>query len=298
MDKMRFDLIRIGTLFVCLLSTSLLVQAQRIPIQNRGSDSMAIAVSAWSEAYQKIDPEVGIAVSGGGSGTGIAALINGLVDIANASRPLTTKERMLAKKAQRDPIEHIVGYDAVAIYLHKDNPLKALSFTQLGGLFGRGGATKKWTDLGIEVPGCKDQKIILVSRQSSSGTYAYFRKIVIGEKYRNKYKPEILSTQSSKDLVELIGNTPCAIGYSSYAYHTPEVKAVCLIQQDTESCLEYAAESASKETTYPLIRPLYMYTDGEPNGKIKAYISWVLSKEGQCVLSGLNYTPVDKVNCQ
>ena len=176
---------RILTLILFLgavaLSNPVAAQGKRIPIQNRGSDSMAIAVAAWSEAYQRVDKLVGVAVSGGGSGTGIAAMINGLVDIANSSRSLLKKEINMAKKAGVDLQEHIVGYDAVAVYLHPDNPLKSLSFAQLGGMFGRGGKLTRWTDLGVEVPGCKDQQIVLVSRQNSSGTSAYFRKQVIGE---------------------------------------------------------------------------------------------------------------------
>jgi phosphate transport system substrate-binding protein len=294
--SMKTTLTSVLFLSVVLTAVPLVAQTQRIPIQNRGSDSMAVAVSAWSEAYQQVDSKVGIAVSGGGSGTGIAALINGLVDIANASRPMTKKEISTAKAAGRTPVEQIVGYDAVAVYLHKNNPIKSLSFEQLGEIFGRGSKVEKWTDLGVEVPGCKGQKIIPVSRQNSSGTYAYFRKRAIGKKYRNKIKTNVLSMQASKDLVELVENTPCAIGYSSYVYATAKVKVACIAQKTGGSCVEPRV-AAIIDKSYPMSRPLYMYTDGQPEGHIKKYIDWVLSDEGQCILSERQYAPVRKIGC-
>lgn len=280
-----------------LLSLPLAAQSKRIPIQNRGSDSMVIAVSAWSEAYQKVDEHIGVAVSGGGSGTGIAAMINGLTDIANSSRPLFKKEIRMAQEAGVDLQEHVVGYDAVAVYLHHDNPIVSLSFEQLGEIFGRGGKVTRWTDLGIEVPGCRDQKIVLVSRQNSSGTYAYFRKRAIGKKYRNKFRTGILSMQGSKDLVELVGHTPCAIGYSSFAYATADVKTVCIAPETGGACVEPSIEGIT-DRSYPMTRPLYMYTNGQPEGEIKKYIDWVLSDEGQCVLSERQYAPLRKLACE
>ena len=291
---------RILTLILFLgavvLSNSVAAQGKRIPIQNRGSDSMAIAVAAWSEAYQNVDKHVGVAVSGGGSGTGIAAMINGLVDIANSSRSLRKKEISMAKEAGVDLQEHVVGYDAVAVYLHPDNPLKSLSFAQLGEMFGRGGKLAHWTDLGVEVPGCKDQQIVLVSRQNSSGTYDYFRKQVIGEKFRNKFRADVLGMQASKDVVDLVGKTPCAIGYSSFAYAVPSVKTACITTETGGGCVNPGAESIA-DRSYPMIRPLYMYTNGQPEGEIKKYIDWIVSDEGQCILAERQYAPLGKIDC-
>ena len=159
------------TLLVSPLSTVSAIDAQRTLIQNRGSDSMAIAVVEWAEQYKRNNTAIGVAVSGGGSGTGIAALINGTVDIANASRAMTRREINQAKERGIAPVQHIIGYDGVAVYVHKDNPVKSLSFSQLAEIYGDGGKTDRWTDLGIEVPGCGDQKIVRVGRQNSSGTY-------------------------------------------------------------------------------------------------------------------------------
>jgi len=295
---MKTNQILIVSIFLSalLLSFPLNAQTKRIPIQNRGSDSMAIAVAAWSEAYQNVDKQVGVAVSGGGSGTGIAAMINGLVDIANSSRSLLKNEIRMAKETGKDPLEHIVGYDAVTVYLHRDNPVQSLSFTQLGEIFGRGGKVTRWTDLGVNVPGCKDQKIVPVSRQSSSGTYNYFRKLAIGKKYRNKLRAEVLGMQGSKDLVELVEKTPCAIGYSSFAYATPGVKLACIAPEIGGACIKPSIEGITGGS-YPMTRPLFMYTNGQPEGEIKKYIDWVISDEGQCILSRWQYAPLRKLAC-
>ncbi len=292
-DRMIAASVFLGTL---MLSLPLAAQSKRIPIQNRGSDSMAIAVSAWSEGYRKVHNQVGVAVSGGGSGTGIAAMINGLVDIANSSRSLFKKEIKLAQEAGIELQEHVVGYDAVAVYLHKNNPIQSISFAQLGEIFGRGGNTTRWTELGIEVPGCKDQLIVPVSRHNSSGTYAYFRKQVIGNKYRNKFRTDVLSMQASKDLVDLVLTTPCAIGYGSFAYATPDTKTACIAQETGTPCLLPSIKGIV-DGSYPMARPLYMYTNGRPEGEIKKYVDWVVSNEGQCVLSDRRYVPLRKLTC-
>jgi phosphate transport system substrate-binding protein len=122
-------------------------------IQNKGSDTLVNVAQAWAEAYQEVNSDVAVAVSGGGSGTGIAAMINGTVDIANASRSMKQKEVDLAKSKGQDPIEHIVGFDALAVYLHQDNPAEFLSIPQLAEMYGEEGETETWTDIGIEVPG-------------------------------------------------------------------------------------------------------------------------------------------------
>ena len=279
-----------------LLSLPLAAQSKRIPIQNRGSDSMAIAVAAWSEAYHYVDKQVGVAVSGGGSGVGIAAMINGQVDIANSSRALFKKEISTAKAAGIAPTEFVVGYDAVAVYMHRDNPLQSLSFEQLGEIFGRGGNINRWTDLGVEVPGCKDQQIVLASRQNSSGTFDYFRKHIIGNKFRNKFRSDMLGMQSSKDLVDLVGKTPCAIGYSSFAYAVPSVKMACIAPETGGDCIDPTVKSIT-DKSYPISRPLYMFTNGEPEGEIKKYIDWVLSDEGQCILADRQYAPLRHLAC-
>ena len=267
------------------------VQA-RTEIQNKGSDTLVNVAQAWAEEYGKINPEVAVAVSGGGSGTGIAAMINGTVDIANASRQMKTKELEAAKKNGQTPVEHVVGYDALAVYLHNDNPAQNLSIDQLKRIYGRKDSVDNWSELGLEVPGCKGGEIVVVSRQNNSGTYAYFKKAVLGRK--GKYRMGTLDMHGSKDVVDLVEKTPCAIGYSGLAYATDHVKMACVTVKEGQACVSPSVATASDQS-YPIARPLFMYTNGEPEGAIKAYLDWILSDEGQCIILNKGYAPVRDV---
>jgi phosphate transport system substrate-binding protein len=267
----------------------------RKEIQNKGSDTLVNVAQAWAEAYQKVDPEVAVAVSGGGSGTGIASLINGTVDIANASRKIKDKEAKLAKKRGNTPVEHIVGFDALAVFINSANPASTLSIPQLKEIFGRGGKSTKWTDLGIEVPGCKGQQIVVVSRQNNSGTYAYFKKAVLGK--GGKFRQGTLDMHGSKDVVDLVEKTPCAIGYSGLAYATDHIKMACIANEDGGTCVKPTVATAS-DSSYPIARPLFMYTNGEPQGEIKTYMDWIMSDTGQCIIKNKGYAPLRSVSCQ
>lgn len=262
-------------------------------IQNKGSDTLVNVAQAWAEAYQKVDPATVVAVSGGGSGTGIAALINGTVDIANSSREMKDNEIQLAKDHGYNPVEHIVGYDALAVYLHPDNPLSDLSMAQLAEIYGDGGSYTKWTDLGVEVPGCKDQAIVVVSRQNNSGTYEYFRETVLG---KGDFRLGTRDMHGSKDVVDLVENTPCAIGYSGLAYANEHVKMACISQETGGACVSPTVETASNGT-YSIARSLLMYTNGEPTGYVGAYLDWIKSEAAQCIIVKIGYAPISQVNC-
>jgi len=266
---------------------------QRQVIQNKGSDTLVNVAQAWAEAYQEVHPGVVVAVSGGGSGTGIAALINGTVDIANASRTIKDKEIELAQKNGQNPVQHVVGFDALAVYLHPDNPIDTLSLDQLAEIYGDGGSYLNWTDLGVEVPGCQGQEIVVVSRQNNSGTYAYFREAVLGD---GDYRLGTRDMHGSKDVVDLVENTPCAIGYSGLAYATDHVKLACIATETGGECVSPSEETAL-DGTYPIARPLFMYTNGEATGPIADYLNWILSEEGQCIIMRKGYAPVSEVNC-
>ena len=281
------------SLSVTLLIPAVAVQARTV-IQNKGSDTLVNVAQAWAEAYQKVNSDIAVAVSGGGSGTGIAAMINGTVDIANASRKMKGKELKLAQKNGQTPVEHIVGYDALAVYLHKDNPAKNLTFEQIKDIYDRKGKTRKWSDLGLKVPGCGSDKIVAVSRQNNSGTYAYFKKAVLG---KSKYRNGTLDMHGSKDVVDLVEKTPCAIGYSGLAYATDHVKMACIVGKNGGNCVMPTVASAS-DGSYPIARPLLMYTNGQPKGDIKTYLDWILSDEGQCIILNKGYAPVRAVTCK
>jgi phosphate transport system substrate-binding protein len=290
---MKSKLILTASLLITSLLATPVLQAREL-IQNKGSDTLVNVAQAWAEAYPEVNPDVAVAVSGGGSGTGIAAMINGTVDIANASRKMKDKELKLAEENGQHPVEHVVGYDALAVYLHKDNPIKSLSLAQLKDIYGRDPKVKNWPDMGITVPGCSSGKIVVGSRQNNSGTYAYFKKTVLGKK--GKYRQGTLDMHGSKDVVDLVEKTPCAIGYSGLAYATDHVKTVCIATDGADACVSPSVATAS-DRSYPIARPLFMYTNGEPQGAIKEYLDWILSDAGQCILKNKGYAPVRDVTC-
>ena len=290
---MKIKEILVAPVLAVVLVTTLPVQARTV-IQNKGSDTLVNVAQAWAEAYQTVAPEVAIAVSGGGSGTGIAAMINGTVDIANASRKMKDKEVKMAQDRGQNPVEHVVGYDALAVYLHPDNPMGELSISQLNDIYSRKGKAKSWSDLGVTVPGCKGNEIVVVSRQNNSGTYAYFKKAVLGKK--GKYRSGTLDMHGSKEVVDLVEKTPCAIGYSGLAYATDHIKLAC-ISKDGSACVIPSVATAV-DRSYPIARPLFMYTNGEPTGEIKKYLDWILSDTGQCIISDKGYAPVSTVDCK
>jgi phosphate transport system substrate-binding protein len=286
-------------LFLLLLIASMALLSscgggeQRRVIQNKGSDTLVNVAQAWAEAYQTVNPAVVVAVSGGGSGTGIAALINGTVDIANASRAMKDSEKKQAADNGHEPVQFVVGYDALAVYLHPDNPIDTLSLEQLAEIYADGGSYLHWTDLGVEVPGCQDQEIVVVSRQNNSGTYAYFREAVLHEK---DFKLGTRDMHGSKDVVDLVENTPCAIGYSGLAYATDHVKLACVANETGGECI-LPSEETAVDGSYPIARPLFMYTSGQPTGYVADYMNWILSNEGQCIIMKMGYAPATEVNC-
>ena len=266
--------------------------AARTLIQNKGSDTLVNVAQAWAEQYGAIRPDVAIAVSGGGSGTGISAMINGTVDIANSSRQMSDSEIAAARANGNDPVEFIVGYDALAIFLHADNPLSEISIQQLAEIYGEGGTIESWSQLGVSVPGCSNDEIIRISRQNNSGTYAYFREAVLGD---NDFKLGSRDLHGSKDVADLVENTPCAIGYSGLAYATDHTKLPCVVSGEG-ACVAPTVESAI-DGTYPVARPLFMYTAGQPEGVVREYLDWVLSADGQCIILEMGYAPASAVEC-
>ncbi len=262
-------------------------------LQNKGSDTLVNVAQAWAEAYKKVEPNVAVAVTGGGSGTGISSLINGTVDLANASRKIKDKEREAAQKKGIEPVEHTVGFDALAIFVHKDNPKKKFTIEELAAIYGEGGGTNKWSQLGVQVPGCDSDEIVRVSRQNNSGTYAYFKKAVLGGE--REYKLGSRDMHGSKDVVDLVAKTPCAIGYSGLAYATHEVSMPCIVNGD--DCVVPTVATAV-DKSYPIARGLYMYTNGAPQGAVKKYLDWILSDTGQCIIADKGYAPAKKVDCK
>ena len=238
-----------------------------------------------------VAPAVSVEVSGGGSGTGIAALINGTVDIANCSRRFEPQEIEQAKKnTGKEPREFMVGYDALAVYVHKSNPITEISLDQLAEIYAEGGRIDRWSQLGVKMPAGADE-IMRVSRQSNSGTYFYFREAILGK--GRDFKLGSRDMQGSKDVVELVSKTPGAIGYSGMGYNTPDVKELRLSRKKGEKAYGPTIETTLNHT-YPIARPLFMYTLGEPSGAVQAYVEWIHSEAGQKIVAQSGYVPLPK----
>ncbi len=264
-------------------------RARKVVIQNIGSDTMVNVAQEWSAEYKKVAPNVSVEVGGGGSGVGIKSLMDGLTDIANASRDMKASEKELARKnTGKDPVETIVGYDAIGIYVHKDNPLTEISAEDLAGIYGEAKAITKWSQLGVTIPGGRDE-IVVVSRQNSSGTYAFFREHILKNK---DFRMGMQSMSGSKDVVDLVSKTPGAIGYSGMGYKTDEVKFVNVSARKGEKAYGPSIGTV-RDKTYPLARSLNMYTLGAPQGEVQKYIAWVLSADGQKIVEKAGYVPIE-----
>ncbi len=258
-------------------------------IQNKGSDTMVNLAQSWAEAYQKVEPKVEVEVSGGGSGVGIAALIKGTIHLATASRNIKEQEiEQTRESTGREPVDFVVGYDALAIFVHKDNPIEEITFDQLTEIFAEDGRITKWSELGVQLPGRQYDEIVRVSRQSSSGTYEFLRERVMDQE---DFKLGSRDMNGSKEVVELVAHVPSAIGYSGMGYETPEVKMLRVSAKDDQPpCAPTVASVLNRE--YPIARTLHLYTLGEPEGALKEYIEWIMSDPGQAIVQQAGYVPL------
>jgi phosphate transport system substrate-binding protein len=258
-------------------------------VQIKGSDTMVNVEQAWAEEYKILMPGVNIEVSGGGSGVGIAALEKGNIDIAAASRNMKKEEfEQTQKNTGKAPKEYIVGFDALAVFIHKDNPLRNISLEQLAGIFIEDGQITRWSQLGVTIPGVKDDRIVLVSRQSSSGTYSFFRERVL---HKKDFRLGSLDMNGSKEVVELVSNTKTAIGYSGMGYATEDVIMLNVSKHPGDTAVSPTLENTLAKK-YPLARSLQFYTLGEPAGETKNFLDWVLSKAGQDIVKQTGYVPI------
>ena len=266
------------------------------PIESRpairitGSDTMINLVQAFAETYRGVQPDVSVQVAGGGSGVGIAGLIDGILEVAAAGREITTEERQAARtRTGEDPREFVVALDALAVYVHRDNPIGRLSINQLAEIYGEGGSIERWSQLGIRNDHCRRDVIVRLGRQNSSGTYAYFREAVLG--LRRDYQLGSVDQNGSKDVVTLVSRTPCAIGYSGMAFAFDWVKAVPIAAHGDAAAVSPTPASA-RDGSYALARPLYFYTPGEPAGHTRQFIDWVRGPAGQEIVGRVGFVPI------
>ena len=242
---------------------------------------------AWAEAYMQLHPDVRISVTGGGSGTGIAAMINGTVDIANASREMKPEEIAAARANGIEPVEFVVANDAIAVVVHPSNPVDHLTLQQISDIYT--GKITRWSQVGGE-----DCPIVLLSRESNSGTYVYFLEHVIrlGEKDNQAlFSPDTLLMPSSEGISAEVRQNPNAIGYDGLGYVTSDQKMIAVARSEAGPYVLPSVESVN-DGSYPIARPLYMYTAGEPRGQVKAYLDWILT-EGQVRVAELGFVPLN-----
>ncbi len=256
-------------------------------IQIKGSDTMVNLGQAWAEEFTKKYPQVNVAVTGGGSGTGIASLINGTCDIAESSRSIKEKEIKLAKGKGIEPKEHIVGMDGIAVVVHPSNPVQNLTIGQLRGIFMR--TIKNWKEVGG-----KDAGIVLLSREVNSGTHIFFKEHVLrqgNEKGPEEFAPEALLMSSSQAIADEIAQNNQAVGYYGMGYISHNQKVVAIARDTDSPWIEPVAEKIISGE-YPISRPLFMYTKGEPEGAVKTFMDFVFSKEGQEIVKKIDFVPI------
>jgi len=249
----------------------------------KGSDTMVILGQRWAEIYMSKNPGVTIQVTGGGSGTGIAALINGGTDICEASRPMKdTEKEMVRTRHGKDVREIPVALDGVAIYVNHSSAIQSFSASQLKDIYT--GKITNWRDVGGP-----DGKIVAYSRENNSGTYVFFKEHVLKNE---DFARDVQTLPGTAAVVNAVSKDKASIGYGGIAY-AKEIRAVP-VSRDGSSQPVQPSLSTVQSGEYPLSRNLYFYTIGEPSGEVKAFIEWVLSPEGQQICEAVGYYPLKK----
>lgn len=263
-------------------------------VQAKGSDTMVNLMQAYSEAYAKKDPMFVLAVTGGGSGTGIKALIDKTTDLAASSRAMKDEEKALASTNGVAAFETVVAYDGLSIYVHKDNPVAQLDFTQLKCIYSATGACNKWSDVGVtlDCDGKGDDTIVKTGRQNNSGTYEYFKEHVIGKE--DKFAAT-MDQSGTQQVVDVVATTKCGVGYGGMGYHHDNARAVCLAKGAGDTCVE-PTEANVLAAKYPFSRPLFVYTNGAPTGAIGDFLAWAKGPEAKAVVAGAGFVPTPEAS--
>lgn len=257
-------------------------------IENKGSDTIVNLALAWAEKYQQVNPGVRISVTGGGSGTGITALINKTVDIANASRQIKPEELEEAKSAGLSPQEFVIARDAIAVIVNPANPVDHLTLDQLSKIYS--GEINNWSEVGGE-----DRPIVRLSRETNSGTHVYFLESVVRK--GNAEDPTIFAADtlllpSSEGIIAEVRDNPNAIGYDGLGYITSEVKVLGISSPGQPDNFVIPSAETVTSNEYLISRNLYMYTQNQPTGAIKEYLDWIFTPEAQEIVRELGFVPV------
>lgn len=258
-------------------------------LQIKGSDTIVNLVQKWAEEYAKEYPGVVVGVTGGGSGTGFAALLNNTCDIAMSSREIEDKEQLKAEQNGIHPCGYVVGLDGLAVVVNPANPVKNLTLNDLRDIFMAN--KKNWKDFGGP-----DMKIVILSRESNSGTHMFFKEHVLRrgkKKATEEFDPSSLLMPSSQAIADEVMQNPHAIGYVGMGYIGPALKAVAIARDENAPYVEPTVDTVLNDS-YPISRPLYLYTDGNAAGAVKDFIDYGLSDTGQQIVRETDFVPVKK----
>jgi len=258
-------------------------------IQIKGSDTMVNLAQSWAEKYMEENSGDFVAVTGGGSGTGLSSLISGSCDIAMSSRNIKDKEIALAKQKGINPFEIKVALDGLAVVISPANPVDKLTLEQLAGIFT--GRISNWKEVGG-----KEARIVVLSREVNSGTHVYFKEHVLRSNNasgKEEFTPSALMLSSSQAIADEVAANPSAIGYYGMGYISNKQKTIA-VARDEKS--EYVSPSIENVLSgkYPISRPLYLYTNNQPQGLIKKFVDYTLSREGQEIVVKTDFVPVKK----
>jgi len=278
MKTLNMKKFAVMTILLGIIGFAFAPAADRITV--KGSDTMVILAQRWAEVYMKSNPNTSIQVTGGGSGVGISALINGATDIANASRKMkpTEKEKLKARYNTLG-VEVACAKDGITVYLHPSNKVKELTIKQLGEIFK--GTVTNWKEVGGA-----DAEIKLYGRENSSGTYVFFQENVV----KGDYASNCQTLPGTAAVVNAVKKDPNAIGYGGAAY--AEGIEICKVKKDDNSPAYEASTETIKNNQYPITRFLFMYLKNKPTGAMKNYIDWILSPEGQKLVVEMGYFPI------
>jgi phosphate transport system substrate-binding protein len=257
---------------------------EKFSLNQKGSDTLLVLAQRWAEVYMSKHPEAQIAVSGGGSGTGIAALINKQIDFCDSSRSIKDQEISDAKKNGVNPVEWKVAIDGIAVIVHPSNPIKTLTLTQLKGIYN--GSYKNWENVGG-----KDAPILTYGRQSNSGTYVYWQEFIL--KNQN-YRTDMQSLNGNSDIGDAVARDPNAIGYVGIAYAAArkgEVKVLPIQDKVDQPFYDPTSENIIS-FNYPISRYLFIYTNGLPTAGSKEYLKFIVGEDGQKVVEQVEYVPL------
>jgi len=258
-------------------------------INNIGSDTIVNLALAWAEQYQTDHPDVRISVTGGGSGTGIASLVNGTVDIANASRKIKDEEIKQAEANGINPVEFTIARDAIAVIVNPENPVSQLTLQQISDIYS--GKISNWSEIGGD-----DRPIVRLSRETNSGTHVYFLETVLrlGQKdNKTLFSTNTLLLPSSEGIINEVRSNPNAIGYDGLGYVPKDLKVIA-IANETGGNYVLPSVTTVNDKTYAVARDLYMYTAGAPTGAIKTYLDWIVSDSAQEIVTKLGFVPILK----